>query len=137
MITLEAWRREKVQGIEAFHITVPFFLSRCKECHLLLPLLRNGCSLKDPFVYCRFHNVLFQPISLFRTHSNKLHECQNPGILSFQNVKSFQPPIMIKKIALPTTKVDVNKPDLRRIYLRNAKTNIFVLGLISEMQRRL
>ena len=111
MMTLEPWTREKVQGIEAFHIPVPLFLSLCKECHLLLPLLRNGCSLKDPFVYCRFHKVLFEPISLFSTHSNKLHGCQNPRILSFQNVKSFQPPIMIKKIALPTTKVEVNEPD--------------------------
>ena len=31
--------------------------------------------------------------------------------------KSFQPPVMIKKTAFLTTKIKVNKPDLRRIYL--------------------
>ena len=31
--------------------------------------------------------------------------------------KSFQPPVMIKKTAFVTTKIEVNKPDLRRISL--------------------
>ena len=48
--------------------------------------------------------------------------------------KSFQPPVMIKKTAFLTTKIEVNKPDLRRIYLHmvanqwNAKKYIDVLG---------
>ena len=73
--------------------------------------VKKRLFFKRPICILRFHKVLFEPISLFRTHSNKLHGCQNPRILSFQNVKSFQPPIMIKKIALPTTKVEVNEPD--------------------------
>ena len=33
------------------------------------------------------------------------------------NIKSFQLTVMIKKTAFLTTKIEVNKPDLRRIYL--------------------
>ena len=40
-----------------------------------------------------------------------------PENSSFRKMKSFQPSILIKKTASPTTKVEVNKPDLRRIYL--------------------
>ena len=32
-------------------------------------------------------------------------------------MKSFQPTTIFKKTAFPTTKVEVNKPDLRPIYL--------------------
>ena len=51
-----------------------FFFSRCEEYNLLLPLLRNGCSLIDPFVFWRFYKVLFESIALFwkyRISSNK------------------------------------------------------------------
>ena len=43
--------------------------------------------------------------------------CPKSGNLSFRNMKSFQPPILIQKTAFSTTKVEVTKPDLRRIYL--------------------
>ena len=36
---------------------------------------------------------------------------------SFRNIKFFQPPVTNKKTAFLTTKIEVNKPDLRRIYL--------------------
>ena len=38
---------------------------QCEEYHLLLPLLRNGCFLIDPFVFWRFYKVLFKSIPLF------------------------------------------------------------------------
>ena len=40
-----------------------------------------------------------------------------PRNFSFRNMKSFQPPIMIKKAVFPIRKVEVNKPDLRRMNL--------------------
>ena len=39
-------------------------LYRCEEYNLLLPLLRNCSSLIDPFVFWRFHKVLFESILL-------------------------------------------------------------------------
>ena len=42
-------------------------------------------------------------------------------------MKSFQPPILIQKTTFSTTKVEVIKPDLRRIYLH----------MIPEMQGRI
>ena len=87
-----------------FHILLPSFFSRSKECNLLLPLLKNGCSLIDPLVYWRLYQVLFKSISLFWKYSNKLKGCTKPGNLSFQNMKSFKPSIIIKKTALPTIK---------------------------------
>ena len=49
-------------------------------------------------------------------------------------MKFFQPSILIEETVFATTKIEVNKPDLRRIYLRmvhdeqNAPTHIDVLG---------
>ena len=51
-----------------------------------------------------------------------------------RNMKSFQTLILFKKTAFQTTKLEVNKPDLRQIYFplindeQNAKTYINVLG---------
>ena len=42
-----------------------FFFFRCEEYNLLPPVLRNGCSLVDSFVFQRFYKALFESISLF------------------------------------------------------------------------
>ena len=97
MIKLESWRRTKTKRTQAFHILVPSFFSRCEEYNFLLPLLRNSCSLIDPFVFWRFYKVLFESIPLFWKYSNNLQECSKPGNFSFWNTKSFQPSILIKK----------------------------------------
>ena len=62
-------RGQKRRGL---HILLPYFFSRCEQYNLLLPLLRNCCSLVDPFVYWRFNKVFFESISLFWKHPNKL-----------------------------------------------------------------
>ena len=36
---------------KAFYTLIPSFPSRYEEYNLLLPVLRNVCSLTDPFVY--------------------------------------------------------------------------------------
>ena len=72
MITLEAPGRTEAQRTQVFQMLVLF--SRCEEYNLLLPLLRNGCSFIDPFVFWRFYKVLFESIALFwkyRIFSNK------------------------------------------------------------------
>ena len=82
--TMKGWT--KTQGTQAFHILVPSFFSRCQEYNFL-PLLRNGCSLIDPFVFRHFYKVSFESIALFWKYSNKL-QVLNPGNL-FRNVKPF------------------------------------------------
>ena len=120
----EAWERRKTGRTQVFPILVPFLLS----------LLRNGSSLIYPFVFWPFYKVLFESIVSFQKYWNKLSGCSKIGNLSFRNMKPFQPPILIKKTAFPITKVEVIKPDLRRIYFhmipdqRNAGTYIDVLG---------
>ena len=96
--------------------TGTFFLSQCKKYSLLLPLLRNGCCLVDPFSFWRFYKVLHGSIAWFWKYSNKLWGCSKPANLSFWNMKSFQQSILIKRTVSPTTKVEVNLPDLRRIF---------------------
>ena len=98
MIKLELWRRKKTKRTQAFHILVPSFFFRCEEYNFLLPLLRSSFSLIDRFVFWCFYKVLFGSIPLFWKYSN--------------NLKSFQSSILIK--------VEVNKTDLRRIYLHMA-----------------
>ena len=72
MIKLESWRRTKTKRTQAFHILVPSFFSRCEEYNFLLPLLRNSCSLIDPFVLWCFYKVLVESIPLFLKYSNNL-----------------------------------------------------------------
>ena len=60
MIKLEARRRTKTQRTQAFHILVPSFFFRCEKYNLLLPLLRNSCSLIDPFVFWLFYKMLLE-----------------------------------------------------------------------------
>ena len=64
--------KKQTQRTQVFHILAPFFFSRYEEYHLLLPLLRNGCSLIDPFVFWRLYKVLFESIPLFWKYFNKL-----------------------------------------------------------------
>ena len=51
-------------------------------------------------------------------------------------MKSFQPSILIKRTLFPTTKVEVNKPDLRRMFLhmvpdqRNTKASLVTEDVI-------
>ena len=97
MIKLELWGRTKSKRTQVFHILVPSFFSRCEEYIFLLRLLRNSCSLIDPFVFWGFYKVLFESIPLFWKYSNTLQECSKPGNFSFWNTKSFQPSILIKK----------------------------------------
>ena len=42
-----------------------FFFSLCEEYNLLLPLLRNGCSLIYQFVFWRSNKVVFESIPFF------------------------------------------------------------------------
>ena len=134
MKKLEAWERRKTRRTQAFHILVPYFFSWCRENNLLLSLLRNGSSFMYPFVFWRFYKVLLESKVLFWKYQNKLQGCPKPGNLSFRNMKYFQPPILIKRTRFSTTKVEVTKPDLRRIYLdmipdqRNARRYIDILG---------
>ena len=88
--------------------TGTFFFSRCEEYNLSLPLMRNGCCLIDIFAFWHFYQVLYESIAWFWKYLNKLWVCSKPESLSFRNMKSFQPSILIKKIASPTTKVEVN-----------------------------
>ena len=62
-----------------------FFFSRCEQYNFLLPLLRNCCSLIDPFVYWRFYKVLFESISLSWKYSYKLQGCTKPRNFLFRN----------------------------------------------------
>ena len=135
MRKLEALRRTRTQRTQAFHIlVVPSFRFWCEKYDLLLRVLKNGFSLIDSFVYQRVYKVLFESISLFWKYSDKLKGFQKPGICHF-DIKSFQSPIIIKETAFPTIKVEVNKPELKRTYLRfkvpdqrYAMTYIDVLG---------
>ena len=135
MRKLEALRRTRTQRTQAFHIlVVPSFHFWCEKYDLLLRVLKNGFSLIDSFVYQRVYKVLFESISLFWKYSDKLKGFQKPGICHF-DIKSFQSPIIIKETAFPTIKVEVNKPELKRTYLRfkvpdqrYAVTYIDVLG---------
>ena len=101
MVKLEAWRRTKTERTQAFYILVPFFFPQCEEYNIFLPLLRNSCSLINPFVFWRFFHsvfkVLFESIPLFWKYLNDLQGCSKTGNLSLQNMKSFQPSILIKK----------------------------------------
>ena len=39
------------------------FFSLCEDYNFLFPLLWNGCSLIDPFVFWRFYKVLFESVA--------------------------------------------------------------------------
>ena len=69
MIELESWRRTKVRRTQVFNILTPSFFCLCEEYNFLLPLLRNRCSLIDPFVFLRFCEVLLEAIPLFWKYS--------------------------------------------------------------------
>ena len=105
--------------------TGTFFLSQCKEYNLLLPLLRNGCCLVDPFAFWRFYKVLHGSIAWFWKYSNKLWGCSKPANLSFWNMKSFQQSILIKNC------ISDHQSGGK---LTRLKTYICIWYLISEMQ---
>ena len=71
-------------------------------------------------------------VTLFWKYSDKFQRCLKPKNLSFRNMKSFQPSILIKKSVFPTTKVEVNKPDLRLIYLRMEMQGRIQTFLVTE-----
>ena len=64
---------EKIESIEedkdaedsSIHLVVPYFFFQCEKYDLLLPVLRNCCSLIDAFVYQLFCKVLFESKALF------------------------------------------------------------------------
>ena len=70
--------------------------------------------------------AFLQSFMYINKYSNKLQGLPKPRNLSFRNMKSSQPPIMIKKTVFPTTKVAVNKLGLRLF--------ICLWCLISEIQ---
>ena len=72
VMKLESWMKTKTKRTQAFHVLVSSFFSRCEENNFLLPLLRNSCSLIDPFVFWRFYKALFESIPLFWKYSNNL-----------------------------------------------------------------
>ena len=120
---LEAWERRKSRRTTAYHILVLIYFLGESENGLLLSLLKNGSFQIDPFVFWRFYKVLFESKLLLWTYQNKLAGCPKPANLSFRNTKSFQPPM--QKTAFSATKVEVTKPDLRRIYLHTAPDQTF------------
>ena len=115
MRKLEAWERRKPRGLKQFTYWYLISFLSARENNLLLSLLRNGSSLIYSSVFCRFRKVLFESEVLFQKYQNKLQGSPKPVNLSFRNMKSFQPPILIQKTEFSTTKVEVTKPDLRRI----------------------
>ena len=102
MTKLEAWVSTKTQRTLAFHILVSSFFSWCEEYNLLLPLLRNCCSLIDPFVFWRFYKVLFESIPLFwirinfkGVQSQEIYHFETWNLFSHQfwfDKLRFQPP---------------------------------------------
>ena len=124
----------KPGGLKRFTYQYLISFLGVRENNLLLSLLRNGSSFMYPFVFWRFYKVLLESKVLFWKYQDKLQGCPKPGNLSFRNMKYFQPPILIKRTRFSTTKVEVTKPDLRRIYLdmipdqRNARRYIDILG---------
>ena len=96
---------------QTFHILAPSF-SQCEEYNFLLPLLGNSCSLIDPFVFWRFYKVFESILEIFKYSKS----VQSPEIFHFETWKLPSHQFWLKKL-LPSTKVEVNKPDLRRIYL--------------------
>ena len=101
-------KRQRPREIKHFPYWYFFFFSQYEEYNLLLPLLRNGCCLIDPFAFWRFYKVLHGSIAWFWKYSNKLWRCSKPLNLWFWNMKYFQKSILIKRTASPTTKVEVN-----------------------------
>ena len=63
---------DKDQENSNISYTGTFFFSWFEEYNILIPLLRNSCSLIDPFVFWRFYKVLFGSIVLFWKYSNNL-----------------------------------------------------------------
>ena len=94
MIKLESWRRTKTKRTQAFHVLVPSFFSRCEEYDFLLPLLRNSCSLIDPFLFWRFYKVLFESIPLFWKYLNK--STQSPEIFHVETWNLFSHQFWLK-----------------------------------------
>ena len=54
--------------------------------------------------------MIFDSMALFWKYFNKLQRRPKPRNLSFRNMKSLQPPILIQKTAFPTTKIEEDKP---------------------------
>ena len=75
---------KNAEGSRISHTGVSSFFSRCEQYDLLLPLLRNCCSLIDPFVQLRFFKVLFESISLFWNILINCKDVQSPEIFHFE-----------------------------------------------------
>ena len=97
MIKLESWRRTKTKRTQVFRILASSFFSRSKEYNFLLPLLRNSCSLIDPFVFWRFCELLFESIPLFWKYSNNLQECSKRENVLFETWNLFSHQFWLKK----------------------------------------
>ena len=125
---LFSFHDKRGQKRRGFHMLVPYFFSRCEQYNLLLPLLK----------LLFFHRSISKKVSkkFYLNQSpyfgNILITCkdlESPEIFLFRNIKSFQPPVMIKKTAFLITKIRVNKPGLD-VY-------ICMWYLINEMQGRI
>ena len=62
MRKLEAWEKEKPEGLRHFTYWYLFSSLSARENNLLLSLQRNGSSLIYPFVFWHFYTVLFESI---------------------------------------------------------------------------
>ena len=113
MIKLESWRRTKSKRTQAFHILVPsisLYISFCFVCSETVVLwwihLYSGVST----------NCYLNQYPYFGNIQITCKSVQSPGIFHFETWNFFSHQFWLRKL-FPSTKVEVNKPDLRRIYL--------------------
>ena len=100
---------------------LPTFFSCCEKYNLLLPLLRNGSSLIDPFVYWRFLQGFIWINILILEIFEKIVRVSKARKFVVRNMKSFQRPIMIKKTAFQPSKYESNRSEVfcKNSVLRN------------------
>ena len=125
---LFSFHDKRGQKRRGFHMLVPYFFSRCEQYNLLLPLLKllffdRSISKKVSKKFYLNQSPYFGNILI------TCKDLESPEIFLFRNIKSFQPPVMIKKTAFLITKIRVNKPGLD-VY-------ICMWYLINEMQGRI
>ena len=112
---IESMGEDKDPEDSSFSYTGTFPFSRCEEYNLLLPLLKNGCFLIDPYVFWRFYKVLLESIPLFWIWIN-CKSVQSQEIFHLETWNLFSHQFWFEKLRFQPPK-EVNKLDLRRIYL--------------------
>ena len=93
---LFSFHDKRGQKRRGFHMLVPYFFSRCEQYNLLLPLLKllffdRSISKKVSKKFYLNQSPYFGNILI------TCKDLESPEIFLFRNIKSFQPPVMIKK----------------------------------------